>query len=294
MDEINAAPVAAAPLKKKFNWKALVVIAVALLLVAGLVWAVLSLGNSRTSPISLMQKYANAKSVETESYAKDLLAGSDGGKASKLIRLMRKSEVFANRLADQEELFAECYEDMLDEYGSNYKISYKNDKSVEEELEKDDLKACRAAIKEMGEDFYELGKALGKLKGDDLRDLADDLDMSTADLKALIACVKELGQQYRGAEVSEGWELSVLSNITGSELDDPEEDDLELIVLKINGKWVKWASSNASDRLQYLIPAKGDLGLVVLKLNGKWASTDALCFLSVLYDMINSATYRYR
>ena len=261
MDEINAAPVAAAPLKKKFNWKALVVIAVALLLVAGLVWAVLRLGNGRTSPISLMQKYANAKSIEIERLYKDMLAGSDGGKASKLVTLMLKSETFQEQLEAVEETLAEQYEDKLDEYGSNYKISYKNDKSVEEELEKEDLKEYRADIKEMGEDFYELGKALGKLKGDDLRDLADDLDMSTADLKALIACLKELGQKYRGAEVSEGWELDALSKITGSELDDPEEDDQELIVLKVNGKWV---------------------------------SRDALQMLYSLYYMISSATYRYR
>ena len=258
MDEINAAP--AAPIKKKFNWKALVVVAVALVLVAGLVWAVLSLSNSRTSPVSLMQKYANAKSIEVGRLYKDLLAGSDGGKASKLVALMRRSETFKDQLDVIEEKFEEDYEDKLTEYGSNYKISYKNDKSVEEKLDKDDLKTCRSNIKEMGEDLYELGKALGKVKGEDLRDLADDLDMSVSDLKALIACVKELGQKYRGAEVSEGWELDVLSKITGSELDDPEEDDQTLIVLKVNGKWV---------------------------------SQDAFRALSDLYDMIVNASYKY-
>lgn len=248
MDQVNTAPA-----KKAFNWKLLVAIVVALLLVAGIVVVLMSLSGGKTSPIAAMQKLANAKDVKWETLVNDMLAGSDGGKASKLVKLMKKSETLGDTIADWEEAFADAYEDNADEYGSNFKIVYKNDKTVEEKLEKDDVKDYRNRIKDMGEDFAELGKALGKLKSSDLKDLAEDLDMSTADLKELIQCLKDIGSKYKGAEVSEGWEMEVLTKITGSELDDPEEDDFELYVLKVNGKWVNATAFSYLYSLYYTI-----------------------------------------
>ena len=227
---------------RRLEWKKIALIAAAAVVLVVLVLVLLSLGNTRNAPVSVMQKYANAKEIKEETLYKDLLAGVEGGNAAKIIKLLKTSDEFKDDLADEEERFADRYEDMVDEYGKNFKITYKNDKSVEEKLDRDDLKDYRARIKSIGEDYADLGKTLGKLKSADLKDLAEDLDLSTSDAKALIDAMKTLGQKLKGVEVSDGYALEVLSRITGSELDDPEEDDMDLIVLKVDGKWVSYSS----------------------------------------------------
>lgn len=244
MDE-TAIPVNSAPAAKKgMNWKLIVIIAVAALLVVGaILLLVFGLGNSKTAPIDVMQKYANAKTVSMESFYGDILAGCEGNNAAKIVKLLKKSETFQDNYTDMEENFADLYEDKVDDYGKNFKITYKNDKSVEEKLDRDDLKDYKSEFKSLGEQFYELSKTMGKLKSSELKDLAEDLEMDVKDLKELIECMKELGQKLKGAEVSDGYDLEVLTVITGSELDDPDEDDFDMTVLKVNGKWISYSNA---------------------------------------------------
>lgn len=254
MDERNftAAPSFGDKLKA-LDWKKILIVVAALAVVAVLVIVLLSLGNSKTAPIGTMQKYANAKSIKMENYYKDLLSGADGGNAAKIVKLLKKSDEFKEDFEEMEENFADSYEDNADEYGKNFKIAYKSDKSVEEKIDRDDLKDYKASIKSMGEDFAELGKTLGKLKSSDLKDLAEDLDLSTSDAKELIDCLKDLGQKLKGADVTEGYDMEILTKITGSELDDPDEDDFDLTVLKVNGKWVAYPALNSLYSLYYMV-----------------------------------------
>ena len=227
--------------KKSPNWKKIAVIAgivIVLAAVLALLCVLIFNGSSKTTPIAVMEKYANAKEIELESVVKDMLGGIEGNNAAKIVKLASESDEFEDRIEELEETAADTYEDNQDEYGKNFKIRYKNDKEVEEKLDRDDLKDYKSRIKELGEEYAALGKALGKLKSAELKDLAEDLDMSTKDLKECIDCLKAIGQKLKGAEVSEGYDLEYLITITGSELDDPEEDDGELTVLKVNGKWV--------------------------------------------------------
>ena len=230
--------------KKRPNWKKIAIIAAIVLVAAALValLCVLIFGSSRTTPIRVMEKYENAREIKLETVVKDMLAGVEGNNAAKIVKLARKSDEFKNRIEELEEDAADAYEDNQDEYGKNFKIRYKNDKEVEEKLDRDELKDYKSRIKDLGEDYAALGKALGKLKSSELKDLAEDLDMSTKDLKECIDCLKAIGSKLKGAEVSEGYDLEYLITITGSELDEPEEDDGELTVLKVNGKWVSTQS----------------------------------------------------
>ena len=194
--------------------------------------------SSRTTPIKVLEKYANAKEIEVETVVRDMIGGIEGNNAAKLIRLADDSDEFEDRFEELEEDAADAHQDKQDEYGKNFKIRYKNDKEVEEKLDRDELKDYKSDLKSLGEDYAALGKALGKLKSGDLKDLAEDLDMDVKDVKACIECLKTIGQKLKGAEITEGYDLEYLITITGSELDEPEEDDGELTVLKINGKWV--------------------------------------------------------
>lgn len=232
------------------KWKKIVLIAAIVLAAAAIValLCVLLFGSSRTTPISVMEKYVNTKDIKLETRTKDFLAGIEGNNLAKVIKIAKTSDEFRDDIADLEELAADAYEDRQDDYGKNFKIRYKNDKEVEEKIDRDDLKEYRAALKELGEQYADMGKTLGRLKSADLKDLAEDLDMDTKDLKTCIECLKTVGQKLRGAEVDDGYELEYLITITGSELDEPEEDDAEITVLKVNGKWV---SLNALSLLNY-------------------------------------------
>ena len=227
--------------KKRPDWKKIAVIAAVVLVAAALIVGLCLLlfnSSSRTTPIKVLEKYANAKEIEVETFVRDMIGGIEGNNAVKIVKLAAKSDEFKDRFEDLEEDAADAYEDSKDEYGKNFKIRYKNDKEVEEKLDRDELKDYKSDLKSLGEDYAALGKALGKLKSGDLKDLAEDLDMDVKDVKACIECLKTIGQKLKGAEITEGYDLEYLITITGSELDEPEEDDGELTVLKINGKWV--------------------------------------------------------
>lgn len=256
MDERNFVPDPGfeAP-KKAINWKKIAIIAAAVLVLAAVVVLACTLifGSSRTTPIAVLEKYANAKEFTYVSYLKDMVGGIEGNKAAKIVQLAAKSDEFKDLLEDFEENAADAWEDNKDEYGKNFKIRLKNDKEVEEKLDRDDLKDYKARIKELGEMYADLGKALGKLKSADLKDLAEDLDMDTKDLKEAIDCLKEIGSKLKGADVSDGYDLEYFVTITGSELDEPDEDDGELTVLKINGKWVSLQSLSLLYSLYYTI-----------------------------------------
>ncbi|MGX8692916.1 MAG: hypothetical protein ACSW8E_04070 [Clostridia bacterium] len=226
--------------KKRPSWKKIAIIAAVVLVAAALIVGLCLLlfnSSSRTTPLKMLEKYANAKEVKFETYVKDMVGGIEGNNAAKIVKLAAKSDEFKDRLDEISEDAADGYEDKQDEYGKNFRFSYRNDKEVEEKLDRDELKDHKNSLKSLGEDYAALGKALGKLKSSELKDLAEDLDMDVKDVKTCIECLKAIGQKLKGADVTDGYDLEYLITITGSELDEPEEDDGKLTVLKINGKW---------------------------------------------------------
>lgn len=242
--------------KKTLNWKKIAIIAGIVLAAAAVVVLLCLLifnAGGKTAPIKMLEKYANAKEIKLENVVKDAVGGIEGNNAAKIIKLAARSDEFKDRIADLEEDAADAYQDKADDYGKNFKIRYKNDKEVEEKLDRDDLKDYKSNLKDLGEDYAALGKALGKLKSGDLKDLAEDLDMDVKDVKTCIECLKTIGQKLKGADVSEGYDLEYLITITGSELDEPDEDDGELTVLKVNGKWVSTQGISLLYSLYYAV-----------------------------------------
>lgn len=242
--------------KKTLNWKKIAIIAGIVLAAAAVVVLLCLLifnGSSKTTPIRLMEKYANAKEIKFETFVKERAGGIEGNNAVKIVKLAAKSDEFKDRIADFEENSVDAYQDKQDDYGKNFKIRYKNDKEVEEKLDRDELKDYKSDLKSLGEDYAALGKALGKLKSAELKDLAEDLDMDVKDVKTCIDCLKAIGQKLKGADVTEGYDLEYLITITGSELDEPEEDDGEMTVLKVNGKWVSLQSISLLRSFYYTV-----------------------------------------
>lgn len=239
---------------RKLDWKKIAVIAALLVIVAAVAVALLSLGsNNKTSPVRVMQKYANARDVDLGDLYRDVLAGMENNRAARLLDILDESDEFELWIERREGAFDDACAGMQNLFGRDFRIRYRNDKSLEEKLEREELKEYRSRIKTLGESYAELGKALGKLKNADLRDLAEDLDLDIKELRAAIQCLKDIGKKLRAADVSDGYELVVLVKITGSELDGPEEDDFDLTVLKVNGRWISADSLNELDALLDLL-----------------------------------------
>ena len=196
--------------------------------------------NSYTSPVSFMEKYDNAKKVVFIKLVDEAYNGVDGGNMAKILKIMAKSDDFKEFIEDFEEGWVEDYEDKVDEFGKNFKISYKNDKEMEEKLDRDELQDYKASIKLMGDDILDMVDEFKEMDKDEQKDVAEDMGLSYSDLKDMVEYMEALGRELKSATVDEGYELEVIKTTTGKELDEPEEDEVDIIVLKVNGRWINY------------------------------------------------------
>ena len=194
--------------------------------------------NSYPSPVSFMEKYDNAKEVDFIKLVDEAYNGVDGGNMAKILKIMAKSDDFKEIVEDFEEGWKEDYEDKVEEYGKNFKITYKNDKEMEEKLDRDELKNYKANIKSMGESILDMVDEFKEMDKDEQKDAAEEMGLSYSDLKDMVKYMEALGRELKSATVDEGYELEVIKTTTGKELDEPEEDEIDMTVLKVNGKWI--------------------------------------------------------
>ena len=241
MDErhFTAAPTFADKLRA-LDWKKIAIILVALALVAVLVIVLINVifGSSKNDPIKYMEKYDNAKEVDMIKLVSEAYNGVDGGNMAKIMKIMAKSDDFKEIVEDFEEGWKEDYEDKVDEYGKNFKITYKNDKEMEEKLDRDELKDYKANIKSMGESILDMVDEFKEMDKDEQKDAAEEMGLSYSDLKDMVEYMEALGRELKSVTVDDGYVLEVIKKTTGKELDEPEEDEVDITVLKINGKWV--------------------------------------------------------
>lgn len=191
------------------------------------------LGNTYKTPIQAAEKLVNTKSVEKIlDRAPTLLNGFGDGEAKKLIKIIKKSDQFGDTLEDAEDAYEELVQNLKDEYGNNYKIKLKIDEK--EKLEKEDTKEFRDQLRDVS-DFEE---QLKDMDPDDYEDMADELGISKSQAKDMVKQLRSFCKMCKTAKVTAGYELSVIVSITGSELEEPEEQDMTVRVFKVDGRWV--------------------------------------------------------
>lgn len=243
MDERNftAAPAFADKLRA-LDWKKVAIVVVALALVVVLLAVLIPalFGSSKNDPIKYMEKYDNAKEADLIRFVSEAFNGVDKGNAAKILKLLAKTDGFKEDAEEFEDSRKDAYEDKVDEYGKNFRISYKNDRDVEEKLDRDDLKSCREKIRSAGESLVAAAKDFKSMEKTDQKDLAEDMDIGYSELKELYKYLEALGRELKGASVDDGYQLEVIRTVTGKELDEPEEDEVDMVVLKVNGKWVNY------------------------------------------------------
>ena len=232
------------PATKKRNWKAflkwqyLVIVGVLLVgIVLGSIFGIRALNNNYKTPLkALTMAYSNREWTESGVKKLDELCmnGLAANEFKELYKVFTQSELLdEDFIEDYIDLWNEDVEDMQDQYGEDYKVKI----TVEdkEELDKDELKAFKTTIKEIGENWVD---AFEDYESEDYEDVAEELDISKSEAKEFVKDLLAIGKIYKKVTVTEGYALDLLITYTGSELDDPEEIEETINVYKVNGRWI--------------------------------------------------------
>lgn len=218
---------------KKLPIKMIAILGVAAVAVIAVVALVISMfTNTYKSPVEAALKSRNAKSYSA--YEKNQYAGLNGfceSEAKAIVNIMKKSDDYDKD--DVKESFEESIDEMKDEYGSNYKYSYKIEDK--EKIDKDDYKDFEDEIQEAAKDMLD---EIKDMDSDDIEEMADALGISKSNAKKLIKEYESICKKLKKAKISAGYELEITWKLTGSELDEPEENESTMTVYKIGGKWV--------------------------------------------------------
>lgn len=187
--------------------------------------------NTYKTPIRLLEATLNNKKASAQ-MTKEAAQynGLCEKEYKKIAKIMKKSDSYDDAL----ESYEESIEYKKENYGDNFKIKYKiTDK---EKLDKDELKDIQKAIRSEGKGYYNY---YSDLESEDYEDIADSLDISKSQARELAKQYKSIGKTLKSAKVTKGFKLTVTKIITGSELDEPiEQEDIEICVYKVNGRWV--------------------------------------------------------
>ena len=209
----------------------------AVLLIALIVILSSVVGNTYKTPVNMLEKHANNKKVsKLMDYSTKMLNGFCEDEVENLIDIVKKTDNFEDRMEIMEESFEDAIEDYEDEYGSNYKIKYK---IVEKEkLDKDELKEIKEGFKDTAKGLRNLVGETEDWDSDDWEDMADEMGLSKSQAKKLVKAVEALYKEMKSAKVTKGYELTVTVITTGSELEEPEEEEITVCVFKVNGRWI--------------------------------------------------------
>jgi len=236
--------------KKKRTWKfwlcsGLITAAVAAVITLLLVFVVF---NNYKTPLNLWEKTMNTKKVSAvlDRQAEEL-NGFCEKEYKELVKIIKKTDAYEDLLVSYED----DIDYMKDEYGDNFRIKLKV--TEKEEIEKEDLREARDAIREIGDEILEYYE---EMDAEDYEEMAEYMGISESQAKKYAKTMVSVGKILKKAKISDGYALTVRETLTGSELDEPEEDEYETYVYKIDGRWVSEdALWMAYDTIGYLYVA---------------------------------------
>ena len=195
------------------------------------------LSNTYKTPVSIMEDMANTKKISNMgTYLTQSLNGLAEDEVYNVYKALTMSEDMQDQMDKALEAFEDEIEDKQDEYGENYKYKYKIEEK--EELEKEDLREFRDQIKRLASSLESIIEETEDYDNDDWEEMADAIGVSKSEAKALVSALEDLHKELKSIKVDAGYELQVIETLTGSELDEPEEEEMELRVYKVNGRWI--------------------------------------------------------
>lgn len=196
------------------------------------------LTNNYMTPIKTREKYANKDEYSAE---KAYLKYSNGlvlKEWKQIFKIMHNSDAYLDIMEEVEEVVIKKYESNLDKYGDDYKIKYEVVGKLE--LEKSELRDYRSDIQAYVDMYEELADEAEDFSSEDWADVAEEMDLRKSEAKELAAEFRNLAEKMGRVRVDKGYELEIKQTITGSELEEPEENNVTIVVLKVNGRWISY------------------------------------------------------
>ena len=102
----------------------------------------------------------------------------------------------------------------------------------------EDLREFRDTIKNYASSLESMVEQTEDYDSDEWEDMADAIGLTKSQAKDLVKAMKELQKELKSVKVEKGYELQIKITLKGSELEEPEEEEMELRVYKVNGKWI--------------------------------------------------------
>ena len=225
--------------------KVWIAIAAAVVVLVGAIFVIAALNNTPTTPIKLMVNLANSKKVpkSLDSNVK-LLNGFLEDEVKEVYKVLKKTDMAEDLLEYFQDSYEEIFENAQDQYGDNYKYSFKVENK--EKLEKSDLRKMRDNLKEAAESLEEMIEETEDWDSDDWEEVADEAGMTKSQVKSFMKALEKLAKALKKVKVTDGYEMDVTLKITGSELDEPEEQEETICVYKVNGRWISLESISAA------------------------------------------------
>lgn len=235
-------------LTKKSGIALIAIIVAAIAIVIGLnVW-----NNNYKTPLRDIQHSFN--SLDRLTPEKKITLFSNGlGKSElkKIFRLLENSDYYLDWRDEEINDMVESADLIRLSYGDDYKVKYEVEGKTE--LTSAELREYRSDLKD---DVELLGRILDYTEEFDSGDwgyFADEMDLTKADAKKLIALLSDLQDDLGRLEVTKGYELELRRIISGSQLEEQAEGEDTMIVLKVNGRWITEAGLGDLADFLYLI-----------------------------------------
>ncbi len=181
--------------------------------------------------IKKMVSLMNSREKDYNEYVK-LSAPSFDVKAQDEIKELAKKygdkDEYEDTMGYLDEIMEDVYDGFEDDYGKNWKVSYKI--TDVDEISNKDLKAYKESLKDTAESY----KSQADYYEEDAYFYGEELSKKEA--KEVKTVYQELAKKYKSAEVKKGYEVELELKIKGK--DDEDEDEVTIKVYKINGQWI--------------------------------------------------------
>lgn len=207
--------------------------------------------NNYKTPVKIMEDMANTKKItDYIEYITQPLNGFAEKEVCAIFDIMLKSDEAEESFENIADNYNESIDDMEEEYGSNYKYTYKIEDK--EKLDKDELKEFKEEIKDLADGINEILEETEDYDSDDWEEMAEEIGLSKSQCKDLVDAFKDLKKALKNPKVEEGYALTVHVTLTGSEVDEPDEDEIEVYVYKVDGRWISESALSVISFLRFI------------------------------------------
>ena len=208
-----------------------------LVVIIGIPLLIGALTNNYKTPLTLQSSFYSKK--EQPDFFKDcskLLNGFCEKEYTAFLKILKKSDDYDTLAESYADKWAERSETWEDEYGGNYKYSYKILDTCE--LDEDELKEFKDILKSYASYIDNFLEETDDFDSDDWKDFADELGLTKSQAKDLVKAIEKIYKVLKNAKVTKGYELTCTSYIGGEEY----VEDISICVYKVNGRWIDFNS----------------------------------------------------